>query len=275
MGGGARVGMGGEGGAGAGEEREEAGAGRRRAGSGTRHLRGRVQRNGQDELLVGQLAVAVGRGAGVRLDGRERTDGVVCPGRALVPAGCQPAVRRVVVLVGQSERLRLTGHRLAHHLAHGVRATRLRTAATSAARAALRAAPCSSLTSGRRRCSTRALPFRLRLRVHVVDSRLPAMHGRSATLHASDFARCAHPLLHTGGGASSAQPHRPHKPPARVRARETRGARPLKAKRTGSGPQRPPPGRQMGVRQNRHADDTRRFLVEETFGTRVNERNRK
>ena len=79
--------MGGEGGAGAGEERAEAGAGRRRAGSGTRHLRGRVQRNGQEELLVGHLAVALGRDAGVRLDGRERQDGVVRPGRALVLAG--------------------------------------------------------------------------------------------------------------------------------------------------------------------------------------------
>lgn len=75
---------------------------------------------------------------------------------------------------------------------------------------------------------------------------LCAMQGRSATPHASGFPRCARQLLPTGVGSSSAQPHRPHKPPARVRARDMCGARPRKAKRTGSGPQRAPPGRQMG-----------------------------
>ena len=71
--------------------------------------------------------------------------------------------------------------------------------------------------------------------------------------------------------SSSGQPHRPHMPPARVRARDTRRARPRKARRTGSGPQRAPPGRQTGVRENRHVDATRRFLVALVALSRMND----
>ena len=58
------------------------------------------------------------------------------------------------------------------------------------------------------------------------------------------------PLLRTGDRPSSAQPHSPHKPPARARAHGTCDAGPLRAQRTGSGPQSAPLARQVGVREN-------------------------
>ena len=94
------------------------------------------------------------------------------------------------------------------------------------------------------------VPFRLLLGVHGVNAPLPAMLGRNPVPHRHRLRPLRAPLLRTGDWASSAQPHSPHKLPARVRALSTCGACPLRAQRTGSGPQSAPLARQVRVREN-------------------------